>query len=282
LADGHGLATSSLSILHTNGAVATATVAVNNNNAATVAGRGAANGFGGRLNNVVAYVTPNWNGFAITFAHSTQGESTLAGISAKDKAWAVNPTYVNGPISLFYGWMKLSNTGAAVTTPVAGETGNNLTGQRLGGAYTFPMGLKIGLVWDKNKVDVADGTASLGALGIAATGTNIAAHARRERTAWALPIQYVTGAHKVNFTYASAGDVKTDIGTVGSSGAKMYVLGYEYSLSKRTSVAASWTSINNGNNAAYDGWHPSSNVAQGALNAGADPRILQMNLRHSF
>ncbi len=269
LADGHGLATSSLSILHTNGAATTAT------------GAGAANGFGGRFNNVVAYVTPNFSGFSAELLHSTQGELTTAGMLAKDKAWAFRPMYNNGPISVFYSWMKLSNAGATAVV-AAGATGNNSTGQRLGGAYTLPMGLKIGLVWDKNKIEVADGTNSLLALGIVANGGNVAAHSRRERTAWALPIQYVTGAHKVNFTYATARDMTTSVGTVGNSGAKMYTLGYEYSLSKRTSVAGSWTSINNGSNAAYDGWHPSSSVAQGTINAGADPRILQMNLRHAF
>ena len=274
-----------LNITHGNGAAATATDAANANNAATVAGRNAANGFGGRLNNVISYVSPNVSGFAVGITHSTQAESTAANISAKDKAWAITPTYNNGPITAFYSWMKLSNTGAVVTAAVAGETGNNLTGQRLGGAYTFPMGLKIGLVWDKNKVEVADGTASLGALGIAATGGNVAAHARRERSAWALPIQYVTGAHRLNFAYAKATSIKTDIGTVGDSGANLYVLGYEYSLSKRTSVAVLYSAINNGANAAYDFREASVNIAgtSGAgLAAGADPRTFQLAVRHAF
>ena len=283
LADGHGLMTSSLSILHTNGAVGTATNA------------SAANGFGGRLNNVMSYTSPNFSGFAIDVKHSTSGmatgtqsENTSPNMAAKEKTWAFNPTYNNGPITAFYSWAKATNHGAVVQANVAGNSGSDITGQRLGGAYTLPMGLKIGLIWDKNKFRTADGTATLLGLGVTAAnggGGNVGVHNSRERTAWAVPVQYVTGAHKVNFTYAVARNLKTDVGTVDDSGAKMYVIGYEYSLSKRTSVAASWLSINNGRNAAYDGWHPSSSVAGTSglgMSAGADPRVLQMNLRHAF
>lgn len=275
-----------LNILHGNGAAITAIrAAANANNAVAGAGRNAANAFGGRQNNVISYVSPNFSGFDVRITHSTQAENTAANMSAKDKTWAVNPAYSNGPIHAFYSWMKLSNTGAAVVANVAGESGNNLTGQRLGASYTFPMGFKIGLVWDKNKADVADGSNSFDAVGIAAAGGNVGAHASRERTAWAMPIQYVTGPHRVNFAYAKAGNLKTNIGTVNDSGAKLLVLGYEYSLSKRTSVAALYSAITNGTNAAYDFREASVNIAGTSgtgLAAGADPRTIQLGLRHAF
>ena len=273
LADGHGLATSSLSILHTNG----------NGNA-----------FGGRLNNVVAYATPNFAGFDALIAYAASGvaanEDNRANLAGKEKGWYFNPKYTNGPIQVFYAHLRANDVGA-VPGVGAGFSGANVRANRLGGAWTFPMGLKIGLIWDKNKVAVADGSAGLAALGVVATGGAVGVHSRRERTAWALPIQYTTGAHKVNFTYAWAGNLKTDAAgansTLGDSKARMWTLGYEYALSKRTSVAASYLAINNGQNARYDGWHPSSSVSgsqavAGALPYGADPRILQFNVRHAF
>ncbi|MBL8485896.1 MAG: porin [Rhodocyclaceae bacterium] len=275
LADGHGLATSSLSILHTNGN---------------------GNGFGGRLNNVVAYATPNFSGFDALIAYSATiganaNEDTRANMAGKEKGWYFNPKYTNGPIHVFFAHLRANNVGAIPVTPAAGDSGVNVRANRLGAAYTFPMGLKIGLVWDKNKVEVADGNNVLAALGVAATGGNVGVHSRRERTAWALPIQYTTGAHKVNFTYAWAGNLKTNAlgvnSTLGDSKARMWTLGYEYALSKRTSVAASYLAINNGQNGRYDGWHPSSSVSgsqavAGALPYGADPRVLQFNVRHAF
>lgn len=305
--DAFGSAAQVLNITHGNGAAATST------------GRGAPDTFGGRQANSIVYVTPSWSGFDATVNYSTQSESTTSRIAARDRAWAFTPKYSNGPIHAFYSYWASDNVGAAV--PVAAATllqcinnttgvitaktacaatetaltaaanaavigtGSNLRGNRLGGSYTFPMGLKIGLVWDKNKIESAAGAGGLAALGIAATGTNVAAHARRERTAWALPIQYITGAHRINFSYAKADNIKTDVGTVGDSGAKLLVLGYEYSLSKRTSVAALYSAITNGANAAYDFREASASIAgtSGAgLSAGADPRVMQFSLRHVF
>lgn len=228
----------------------------------------------------MVFVTPNWNGFDATMNFSTQSENTAPGLLAKDRALAFTPKYSNGPWHAFYSYFKNSDNGA--TTAVAG---NHLTGNRLGASYTFPMGLKIGLVWDKNKAEKSDGSAGLAALGIAATGQNVAAHSRRERTAWALPIQYVTGAHRFNFAYARATNLTTNVGTVGDSGAKLFVLGYEYSLSKRTSVAALYSAISNGANAAYDFREGAASIAgtSGAgLAAGSDPRTYQVGLRHVF
>lgn len=304
--DAFGSAAQVLNITHGNGAAVTST------------GRGAPDTFGGRQANSIVYVTPNWSGFDATVNYSTQGESTASRLAARDRAWAFTPKYSNGPVHAFYSYWASDNVGAAVPTAAGTFTcisatgaittgnaacpatstaigaasaaatagmGNNLRGNRLGGSYTFPMGLKIGLVWDKNKIESASGAGGLAALGVAATGTNVAAHARRERTAWALPIQYIAGAHRINFAYAKADNIKTDIGTVGDSGAKLLVLGYEYSLSKRTSVAALYSAITNGANAAYDFREASASIAgtSGAgLSAGADPRVVQFSLRHVF
>lgn len=272
-----------LNITHGNGAVATAT------------GLGAPNTFGGRFNNVIAYTSPTFSGFAIAVKQSTSGtnlagsgtsqnELTTAGLAAKSKIWALNPTYISGPLTAFYSWMKVFNGGAVVGVG-ANATGNHLVGQRLGASYTLPMGLKFGLVWDKHKIEVADGTASLAALGVVATGGSVGAHVRRERTAWALPIEYISGPHRVNFAFAQAASIKTDVGTVNDSGAKLLVLGYEYSLSKRTSVAALYSAITNGSNAAYDFRETSTNIAGGngtGLAAGTDPRTFQLAIRHAF
>ena len=259
-----------------------------NGAAATATGKDAANIFGGREKNTIGYDSPDFNGFAAKVFYSTQSENVSPNLAAKDSMWAVTPGYNKGPITAFYSYMKLSNAGATAV-PAAGASGNNSTGQRVGAAYTFPMGLKIGLVWDRNKIEVADGTASLGALGITVAnggnGGNVLAHSRRERTAWGLPIQYVTGAHRFNVAYAKADDISTDAGTVGDSGARLYVFGYEYSMSRRTSVAVLYSAITNGSNAAYDFRESSANIAgtSGAgLSAGADPRTVQLAVRHAF
>lgn len=236
------LTTNSLSILHSNNG---------------------ANGAGGRFNNVLMYTTPNFSGFDMNIGYSTTaaGNETTAAATDKENNVFLNPRYTNGPIHVFYSYLKRNDVGnlAAGTSPDAKFN-------RFGGAYTFPMGFKLGLIWDKNSATTAAGVET-------------------KRSAWALPLSYTTGAHAFTFTYAKAGNSNRggSDGAGADSGAKMTMLGYGYSMSKRTSVGVSWWSINNDSFATYDGWHPSSSVGQGAaIPRGSDPRTFSVNLNHTF
>jgi predicted porin len=260
-----------------------------------------------RLTNAMAYMSPVMSGFQGMIAYTTLGEATTPNLAKKDNGLNLKLGYNNGPIGITYSYLAVNAAGAAAAvavgtsvcvnnttgaitvaagTCVAGTTavaaspattgnGNDVRSNRLGGAYTFPMGLKVGLIWDKSKNTTKTG----------ATDTF------RERTAWALPMSYKTGAHLVSFTYAKAGNVKAEGGAAAAvtdaTDAKMWMLGYQYSLSKRTNVSMSYTAITNNTNGVYDYWHPSSNIANGggvlaAGSAGADPRALSFNMMHTF
>lgn len=231
---------SSLNILHTNNG---------------------ANGAGGRYNNTMMYTTPNFSGFDVNVGYGTSAanEVNTAGVTKESNVF-LNPRYTNGPIHAFYSYLKRTNIGNGAAGTVSDAKFN-----RLGGAYTLPMGLKLGLIWDRNEAVGAGGTT--------------------KRTAWALPISYAMGAHTLSFTYAKAGKSNAAGADVADSAAKMTMLGYGYAMSKRTSVGINWTAINNDAAATYDMWHPSSSVgatAVGGLPAGSDPRALSFNLNHSF
>ncbi|MBL8491623.1 MAG: porin, partial [Rhodocyclaceae bacterium] len=251
-------------------------------------------GLGGRLNNVVAYATPNFSGFSALVAYTTSPlatvESTAVTAAAtnggrKDKGILINPQYKNGPIAVSYSYLNAKNnslTAAQVAANptlgvLAGTATNNIDvrSNRLGGAYTFPMGLKVGLMWDKSKVSY-NASSVVGNAGLYV-----------ERTAWALPITYTTGAHSLYFTYAKASDLKTNIaGGLPNTNAKQYTLAYSYALSKRTDLNVTWSSVSNDTAGQYDFWHPSSNVSGGgglaAAQAGADPRMFAVGVRHAF
>ena len=224
----------------------------------------------GRDNNLIAYISPNWSGFSFLLGYTTVGQTDVPLVAKKDGGWQFKPTYSNGPIDLAYSHLAVNGAGA--TPPGAGITGNgsDIRSDRLGGAYTFPMGFKVGLAWDKSKITVNQATA--GSVFV-------------ERTAWALPVSYTTGAHKISFTYAKTNDLNTSAGTLTDSAGKMAMLGYEYTMSKRTSVGVAYTQINNGTNGSYDFWHPSSNItgtAGAVLNPGVDPRSFSVNMTHTF
>lgn len=233
------LTASSLSILHSNNG---------------------ANGAGGRFNNTIMYSMPNMSGFNLNLGYSTSAgnESTTAGVDKESNVY-LNPSYSNGPIHVFYSYLRRTDIGN-----LPRGTSPDSRFDRFGGAYTFPMGVKLGLVWDKNQVTTAAGVTT-------------------KRTAWALPVTYRTGAHMFAFTYAKANDSNAGGADLANTGAKMTMLGYNYAMSKRTSLGLSWWSISNDSAATYDGWHPSSNVGQGAaMPAGADPRTLSLNVMHTF
>jgi predicted porin len=272
-----------------------------------------------RLTNAIAYISPTWNGFNAMVGYTTLGEMTTVNQAKKDNGLNVKLAYNNGPIAATYSYLAVNGAGATAPTAAAGATvtcydpalstsatttlaacalltgiatsstaavaantgnGSDVRSNRLGAAYTFPMGLKVGLIWDKSK------------------NTNKGAPAGDtwiERSAWALPISYRTGAHNFSFTYAKTNNTSVDSATGLTAArvagwddsAKMTMLGYEYSMSKRTSVAMSWTQINNSSQGIYDFWHPSSNVANGggalaAASNGADPRAFSVNLTHKF
>ncbi|MCC6658271.1 MAG: porin [Rhodocyclaceae bacterium] len=255
---------------------------------------------GGRMANQIRYVSPRWNGFDVTVQYSRHVEaanaSSLIGTpndEAKERTWAISPTYVNGPWTAFYGWMKISDRtitgGATGTSGILGAAGTvDVTGNRAGIAYTFPMGLRVGLIWDRLKAhETAD---------VVATGTG-----SMSRTAWALPVSYTTGAHSFGVTYARAGAINASASVAAintavklgdnNTGAHFWTLGYQYALSKRTNVWLNYARITNGRGAAYD-FDSNAGIGMGATplalglartgNEGADPRTIGIGLRHVF
>jgi predicted porin len=244
---------------------------------------------GGRLDNVIAYISPNFGGFTAQLGYTAGSEATTPNIGAKDNAWNLFLKYGNGPIGAFWSHTQVNNSGATAATTAtarlgsdgtvyaagvalpagvtalagtagaAASSGTDVQADRLGVAYTFPMGLKIGLIYDHTKADTAAGLAA-------------------KRTAWGLPISYKAGANNFYFSYAKAGDVSNAAGNVANTGNSMYALGYAYDMSKRTQVGVSYSRITNDSAANLDFWtRGSGNVA-----AGADPASFYMGIYHSF
>ena len=257
LAGGLAMGASSLNLLHNQG------------NGGAAGTRWGNAGAGGRLNNAIMYDTPTWNGFNVRLGYSTSAanevlNNTAATTASKEANWWLNPQYNNGPWSAFYSYMARNNIGNPIVAP--GGSTPDARFHRAGLAYTFAMGLKIGAIWDRNSVDMDTG-----------------ANDTFKRTAWAIPVSYMMGPHTFNFTYARAGDTSNT--AAADTSAKMYMLGYTYSMSKRTHIGVNYTKINNAAAGTYDLWHPSSNVgaqAGGTLPAGSDPRQFGINLVHLF
>jgi predicted porin len=226
---------------------------------------------GGRADNVMAYLSPNMNGFTVKAAYSAMSESTTPLLAGKDRAWNLALKFDNGPINAAYSLFQVKSLGATAGT-LAGATGSpgvDATSHRFGVAYTFPMGLKVGMIWDRSEAE--------------ATGTPLS---DSKRTAWTLPISYAMGAHKFMFTYGRAGNLTgsanaaADTAGANDTAFRQTTVGYSYDLSKRTQLNASWVTLQNGRNGSQDFW--TRGMTAGSVAAGADPTSLSLGIRHAF
>lgn len=215
-----------------------------------------------RWNNLIQYDTPRMNGFAATLAYSSRFAGTdgqLQNNADKGDAWYASANYFNGPIYVGASLFDSDTEGSL--------TGAGASGYRLYGSYTFPMGLKIGLAYDHAKVD-----AGLGAF--------------TKRNAWLLPITYMTGPHAIYFAYGKAGSTKNQVGGIWGTGATFWNLGYDYALSKRTSIGANWTQMNNKTASNYELFLNSALTtdlgAPRVVAAGQDSRQFAINIAHTF
>ena len=260
--------------------------------------------FGSRYGNVLRYTSPTWSGFDFitNYARPTDGAPgnpstavpTLATArrDQKNNMWQVGLRYNQGPISAGYSYFRdkditlqatpyaFLTTAAPLTAPTAmGAVGAamGLRSDLMHGSYKFPMGIKIGLVWDRSRATVESGAV--------ATDGNV------KRTVWGIPLQYRTGSHEFAMNYAKAREVTGTIGTAGilgsGTGGTMWTMGYAYHLSKRSNLHFGYHTIRNGNfgtsGAANGGGAAYSYFANSAGNAGgADPRSWTMGMYHAF
>lgn len=212
---------------------------------------------GSRTPNVIMYDSPNMSGFTARIAASTAfagAEGTgvrAAGAADPGKGGATNLAlnYANGPIKAGYSYWKATVEGGK--TAVVGDQ----RGDTLQFGYSFPMGINVGLAWNKSKLEFTNG--------------------ERSRTAWLLPISYDFGANRVNFTYLSAGNTTG----VANSGAKAYTLAFGHSLSKRTNVGIGYSRLTNETGATYNLFGGGTSTA---ATPGADVSQLALTMYHAF
>jgi predicted porin len=259
---------------------------------------------GNRLSNTLRYQSPSWAGFNFraSMSRPTDGNVPVTGDvtdGKKNRAFNVVPTYSNGPIYASWSYFvdkDAIGTGAALYTgaagggTLAGGAGSTalykITSSRPEFSYTFPFGLKLGVILDFSKVEVTANAPTAGS--------------ELKKRTLSLPVSWTSGPHAVFATYAVASKLKgsingADLSTinitpagVGTSpqsmdshtGAKFYSLGYQFDISKRTNVHVAYAQIKNDALAGYDFFSNTVGMANG--NFGADPRIISLGVRHAF
>jgi len=215
-----------------------------------------------RTQNVVHYLSPNWSGFTFILAYSSspsaQDTDIASGVS-RGSAWNFNPNFQAANWQVGYSYWD-SKPDAASNSIATGKQRSD----RLYGSYVFPFGLKLGLAYDRSRIK-----ASL-------AGTELS-----KRDVWSLPIHYTWGNHGVYFHYDWAGNDKATANV--DDKATMWAIAYAYDLSKRTSVALTYSQINNHSGATYNFFTSTSlGLGNSANLAGEDPKMFGVTMRHAF
>ncbi len=210
-----------------------------------------------RLDNLFAYVSPNFGGLTVTAGYTANGvgdeNHTATGAqSANYKIWAINPVYANGPIYAALNYHKVKQDSTGLDNGV----------WDIGGTYNFGV-VKLAAVIGQNK----------------ATSTAVTDEAKAKQ--WLLGATVPVGA---------AGNVLVSYARnkIETAKANKWALGYTHDLSKRTNLYAVYTKISTNDDA--EGFF-STNGASGAwstatgdfTNTGKDYTSgLNIGVRHKF
>jgi len=217
--------------------------------------------FDTRWKNAIAYVSPSFAGLNATVAYVANENKSLHGLNNRvdTSGYDVGLKYANGPAmaAVTYNAVSLGN---------AAET--KVSDFRVGGSYDFGMA-SVRAIFDLARADHFGGNKATQAVyGLGATFN-------------------VTPASKLLGQVYVARDVKVDGSSASDTGAKLFELGVEHSLSKRTMLKATYAMMNNDKNAGYDfginaaGVNP-GNLPAGASTTGATVSGISLGLRHTF
>jgi predicted porin len=238
-----------------------------------------------RTQNVVKYDSPNWAGFDATVAWSANpvgnfeadmtNPAPTGGSKRKGDAWNINPRYTMGPFGIEYSYWKAKPDApiplTAAISLASAATALDQQGHSLTAKYTTG-GLKVGIGANRSRLNP-----SVDVPGVVSTGDKV------ERTTWSVAGQYAFGPHTVFAHYDRAAKIKANGSTADDTGARMIAVAYEYALSKRTSVAATYAQIKNDAGINYNLFTSNSlGSADTVTQPGEDPRIVQVTILHRF
>jgi len=206
--------------------------------------------FDGRQPDVIAYISPDMNGFTGTIAYVNLAEGNTTAAQAKSSALSLAGMYKAGALYGGFGYEKheLSST-----------AGTKESAWKLGLGYTLDA-IDLGFVYEKTDDNV-------GALGANARGHN----------AYYLSGKYKMGMNAVKLAYGKAGQH----GATANTGANQFSLGYDHGMSKRTTLYAIYSRINN--KSASDYGFSQSTAAAGTINGiGSSPSVISLGMQHNF
>ena len=226
---------------------------------------------------VLAYLTPNFDGFSAAVAIVGETDNTLAGaataVNAAISTLAGNPAdtmsttsvmtlsaqYAQDNWSAVLGHIAINMKNAA---PIQTADKVDVTGTKLGGTYAMDQ-FAVNGVYEMAALDVS--------------GTKV-----EQNNLYISGTYAVSDMGTVKLAYTMAGTIKADGTDIKNSGATQVSLGYDHAMTENTTLFAAYTSISNDTNAAYGLTTEGSTAVAAAGANDDDPSAISFGVRHSF
>lgn len=238
-------------------------------------------GFDARLNNLIIYRSPVFNGLSAEVAYGAdEQKSNSLGAQINPDVISTQLRYVMGPIFATYSYERRKDvfglnsltalvpgtgvTGALFVPPVGADSTD--TANKLAFGYTLFGNTDALLVWERLSYK-----------------TNVGAVSSFNRDALVASLAHRFGPHRAIASFGKAGAGKCELaaGTSCSTdglGASQWAVGYDYTLDKTTNLYVFLTKIVNSASAAYN-FGISGAPAAGV---GADPQAVALGVRYRF
>jgi predicted porin len=230
----------------------------------------------GREPNVLSYNSPTFGGFnaSLSWGPGASEGSVYTGTGQKkEQVMAVTGRYTGGALRAQFDWAERSNTGNV--------EGRDRTGWKVGAGWAYAPGSQISAIYGEIQFKSVP-TTQIGGVGQGALSGD-----SPKVPIWILNWEHMFGQFQVIAQYANFGDIKGLGADPGNTNAQGYTLAGKYFLSKRTGVYASYSKLDNKDNAFWDMSNAgfSSANAGGVLtnaNRGADPQVFAVGVMHNF
>jgi len=214
-----------------------------------------------RLNNVLAYVSPSMSGFSVSAAGVFGAENTVnTPPNKKGQAFALSGMYKMDNIyaAAAYQNFKVGDAGTGDLGLDSLNAGNGFMGNTTWALDDEAKSWKIGGGYSMDAFTVnaeVEGITYTPVGVTSTTGTNLYIAGKFA----------VSDSDSVRVAYTKLGETK-DTGAANQDGANQFALGYSHDMSKATSVYATYV----------------KETADVNHNAGADPSVISLGVKHAF
>ena len=217
------------------------------------------------LTDTIAFNSASMSGFSVAAAYAMGAEDATTTTDTKGKAISVAAMYDMAPFyaTIAHQKMTYGTAGGQFTSPTADSD----KAFKVGGSYKTDMFTVNAVIENIESVDAA------------------APETFKARNIYVAGQYNITSTDAVKLAYTKTGDVKIDGVTEPSTGARQISVGYDHNLSKRTTVYALYTRLDNDTNI--------NNCLTGAGSNGpycdaapvvgdASPSAISFGMKHSF